>query len=317
MKFAQLVVLAAVAFPTGGFAEWPDKPIHVIVPFAAGSGTDAVARTVLEPVARSLKQTLLIENKPGAGGTLGTAQVARSAPDGYTLLVQSAGHVANPAIYGNLDYDTARDFAGVTPLASLPNVLVVSPAKGYKSLRDLVEAAKSRPGALAYASSHNDSATRVNAEIFRHSAGFEARHVPFKAMPEAIEEVARGRIDFCFAPLASALPLIKQGRLQALAVGTTRRWPLLRDVPTTAEAGYRNPDYGFWVALLMPATTPRAIVEKLNAVVVTALSSDDLRKKLAELGAEPMPMKPAAFDAFLRSEIARVGSMAREAGIKP
>ena len=317
MKIAKLfAVLAVAALPSAALAEWPDKPIHVIVPFTAGSGTDIVARTVLEPVARALKQPVVIENKPGAGGTLGAAQVAKSAPDGYTLLVHSAGHVANPAIYSNLPYDTLKDLAGVTPLASLPNVLIVSPQKGYKSPKDLVAAAKARPGEMNYASAGNGSATHMNAEIFRKSAGFEGQHIPFKGTPEAITEVATGRIDFFFAPLISALPLIKDGRLQALAVGTPKRSPLLPDVPTTEEAGYKDSAYVFWVALLAPAATPRAVIDRLNAEVVKALASSDIKQKLADLGAEPMPMKPAEFDAFLRSEVARIGGVVKAAGVK-
>jgi len=317
MKIAKrIAALAALAAPLPALAAWPDKPIHVIVPFTAGSGIDVVARTVLEPVARALKQPVVIENKPGAGGTLGAARVAKSPPDGYTLLVHSAAHAANPAIYGNLPYDTVKDFAGVSPLASLPNVLIVSPRKGYKKAQDLVAAAKAKPGEMSYASDGNGSATHVNAEIFRQSAGFGGRHIPFKSTPEAIAEVAAGRADFFFAPLVSALPPIKEGRLQALAVGTPKRSPILPDVPTTTELGYRNSEYVFWVALLAPAGTPRPVVDRLNAEVVKALASSDTRKKLEEVGAEPMPMKPADFDDFIESEVARIGAVVKAAGVR-
>ena len=297
-------------------ASYPDKPIRVIVPFTAGSGTDIVARTVGEFMSRGLKQPIVIENRPGAGGTLGAAQVAKSPPDGYTLLVHSAGHVANPAIYPSLPYDTLRDFAGVTTLASLPNVLVVSPAKGYKSVQDLVERARAQPGVLNYATAGHGSATHMNTEIFRLSAKFEATHVPFKGTPEAMTETATGRIDFFFAPLSSALPLIKDNRLQPLAVGTLQRSPLLPNVPTTTEAGFAQSDYVFWVALLAPAGTPRPIVERLNAEALKALASAEVREKLTVLGAEPMPMAPGALDDFLRGETQRMGEVVRKAGIK-
>src|SRR3954463_11145597 len=318
MKRILKLIVATIAGATalGAAAEWPDKPIHVIVPFTAGSGTDIVARTVFEPMGRALGQPIVIENKPGAGGTLGAAQVAKATPDGYTLLVHSAGHVANPAIYSNLSYDTLKDFAGVTTLASLPNVLIVSPQKGYKSAQDLVAAAKAKPGELNYASAGNGSATHMNAEIFRQSAQFDAQHVPFKGTPEAITETATGRIDFFFAPLVSALPLIRDKRLQALAVGTPQRSPLLPDVPTTTEAGYKNSAYVFWVALLAPAGTPKAVIDRLNAEALKALASPEIRKKLADLGAEPMTMKPAEFDAFLKSEVARIGEVVKAAGVK-
>ena len=295
---------------------YPDRPIHFIVPFTAGSGTDIVARTVGEVMSRGLKQPIVIENRPGAGGTLGAAQVARSAPDGYTILVPSGGHVANASIYSNLPYDTIRDFAGITPLASLPNVLIVAPAKGYKNLQDLVDNARSNPGVLNYGSAGSGSATHMNAEIFRLSAKFDAQHVPFKGTPEVMTEVAAGRLDFFFAPLTGALPLIKDGRLQALAVGTAQRSPMLPDVPTTLEAGFPQSDYVFWVALLAPAATPKAIIDRLNAEALKALASPEVKEKLAGFGAEPMPMSPAAFDAFIKTEMARMAQVVKSARIQ-
>jgi tripartite-type tricarboxylate transporter receptor subunit TctC len=267
-------------------------------------------------MSRALGQPIIIENKPGAGGTLGAAQVAKSAPDGYTLLVHSAGHVANPAIYPNLPYDTLKDFIGVTPLASLPNVLIVSPAKGYKTVQDLVQYAHANPGKLNYGSAGIGSATHMNAEIFRQSANFDAVHVPFKGTPEAMTETATGRIDFFFAPLLSALPLIKDGRLQALAVGTPQRSRVLPNVPTTVEAGFPKSEYTFWVAMLAPAGTPKTVIDRLNAEAVKALASPEVKEKLAVLGADPMPMSVADFDAFLRSETARIAAVVKAAGIK-
>jgi len=316
MRKALASLLFVFAAPFAGAQGFPDRPIHFIVPFTAGSGTDIVARTVAEPMSRSLGQPIIIENRPGAGGTLGAAQVAKSAPDGYTLLIHSAGHVANPAIYSNLPYDTLNDFAGVTPLASLPNVLIVSPSRGWKSVNDLVDAARANPGKLNYASAGIGSATHMNAEIFRESAKFEAVHVPFKGTPEAMTETMTGRVDFFFAPLTSALPQIKEGRLMALAVGTPQRSPVLPNVPTTVEAGFAKSEYVFWVALLAPGGTPRSVVDRLNAEALRALASPEVKEKLATLGADPMPMSPAAFDAFLRAETARMAAIVKSAGIK-
>ena len=319
MKYPRLLPwLAALFAPLAAVAQsnWPDKPIHVIVPFTAGSGTDIIARTLAEPMSRALGQPIVIENRPGAGGTLGAAQVAKSAPDGYTLLVHSAGHVANSSIYAQLPYDTLKDFAGVTPLASLPNVLIVAPSKGFRTADDLVRKARANPGALNYGSAGNGSATHMNAEIFRLSAKFDAQHVPYKGTPEAMTETATGRIDFFFAPLSSALPLIKDGRLQALAVGTAQRSPLLPDVPTTLEAGFAQSDYVFWVAMLAPAATPRPIIERLTTEALKALASPEIRERLSVLGAEPMPMAPAAFDAFLKAETARMAQVVKSAGIQ-
>lgn len=319
MRMLKSLALLAALLASGASlaqAPYPDRPIRFIVPFTAGSGTDIVARTVGESMSRSLGQPIVIENRPGAGGTIGAAQVAKSAPDGYTLLIQAAGHVANPYIYANLPYDTFKDFAGVTPLASLPNVLIVAPSKGWKTVGDLVEKARANPGALNYGSAGTGSATHMNAEVFRMSAKFSAQHVPYKGTPETMTEVVAGRLDFFFAPLTGALPLIKDGRLQALAVGTTQRSPLLPDVPTTIEAGFPQSDYIFWVALLAPAATPRAIIDRLNAEALKALASPEVREKFTGFGAEPMPMSPAAFDAFIKSEAARMAQVVKSAGIQ-
>jgi tripartite-type tricarboxylate transporter receptor subunit TctC len=314
-------ILAALALSCAGAvsiaqAQYPDRPIHFVVPFTAGSGTDIVGRTLGEALSKTLGQPIIVENRPGAGGTVGAGQVARAAPDGYTLLVHSAGHVANPAIYTNLPYDTVKDLSCVTPLASLPNVLVVPPQRGWKTVKDLVDKAQANPGALNYGSAGVGSATHMNAEIFRQAAKFDAVHVPYKGTPEVLTETAAGRIDFFFAPLSSALPLIKDGRLQALAVGTATRSPVLPNVPTTIEAGYPRSDYIFWVALLAPAATPKPIMEKVNADVVKALTAPAVKEKLEFLGAEPMPMTSAACDAFIKDEVARMAVVVKSAGIK-
>ncbi|HXF77669.1 MAG TPA: tripartite tricarboxylate transporter substrate binding protein [Usitatibacter sp.] len=307
----------AVAAVTGVHAQgYPERPIHFIVPFTAGSGTDIVARTLGEAMSKGLGQPIVVENRPGAGGTLGAGVVAKSAPDGYTLLVHSAGHAANPAIYTSLPYDTVKDFACVTPLASLPNVLVVPPQRGWKTVKDLVDAAQAKPGSLNYGSAGVGSATHMNAEIFRQAARFDAVHIPYKGTPEAMTETATGRIDFFFAPLASALQLVKGGRLQALAVGTGTRSPVLPDVPTTVEAGYPHSEYVFWVALLAPTATPHAVVERLNAEALKALASPAVKQRLEALGAEPMPMGPEACDTFIRAEVVRMAAVVKSAGLK-
>ena len=222
-----LTVLAATLIAGGASAQaaWPSKPVKLIVPFTAGSITDIMARTVSEAMSKSLGQPVLIENKPGAGGTIGAAQVAKSEPDGYTVLIVSSGHVLNPAIYPSLPYDTLKDLNGVTPIAAVPNVLVVSPERGWKTLGDMLAAARAKPGQMNYASAGTGSATHMNAEKFKLKAGIDVQHVPFKGTPEAMTDVIGGRNDWCFAPLAAALPLIKDGRLQALAVSPAQRSP--------------------------------------------------------------------------------------------
>ncbi len=317
LRYAATVLALVVCTVANGQAPggYPTKPIHIIVPFSAGSATDLIARTVAEPMSRALGQPIVIENRPGAGGTLGAGIVAKSAPDGYTLLVHSAGHVANASIYSSLPYDTLRDFACVTTLANLPNVVVSAPAR-FKGIQDLVESARSRPGQLNFGTAGHGSATHMNTEIFRASAQFDAVHIPFKGTPEALNEAMAGRIDFFFAPIAPALPLIRDGRLQPLAVGAIKRSPLLPDVPTTVEAGFKDSEYVFWIALLAPSGAPRPIVERLNAEATKALASMEVKDKFALLGAETMPMAPLACDDFMKAEAVRAAAVVKKAGIK-
>jgi len=296
---------------------WPAAgPIKLVVPFTPGSGTDVMARVVAEKLGPALGQQVVVENKPGAGGTVGAAQVAKSAADGYTLLVHSSGHVVNPALYPKLAYDTLKDFDGVTPLASLPNVLVVSPAKGYKDVADLVAKAKARPDTLFYASAGNGSATHMNAEQFRVVAGLKAQHVPFKGTPEALTDIIGGRTDWFFAPLVSVLPLIKDGKLQALAVGTAARSSALPNVPSITDAGLKDAAYTFWVGLFAPAKTPKAVLDRLHAEVTKVLALPDVKERLEKLGATPMPMSQPAFEKFLESETAAAAQLVKAAGIR-
>jgi len=295
---------------------YPNKPIRFFVPFTAGSGTDIVARTVADVMSKSMGQPVLIENRPGAGGTIAASQVAKSDPDGYTVLVHSSGHALNPSIYPNLPYDTVKDLMGITPIAALPNVLVVSPARGWKGVGDLIAAAKAAPGQLNYASAGMGSATHLNAEKFKLQAGLDAVHVPFKGTPEALSDVIGGRNDWFFAPLSSALPLIKDGKLQALAVSTAQRSQTLPQVPTTLEAGVAGSDYVFWVGMLVPSATPASIVKRLHDEVIKALAQADVKDKLNRLGAEPMPMTPEAFNAFIKVEMDSAAKIAKAAGLK-
>lgn len=295
---------------------WPTKPIRAIVPFTAGSAVDIIPRTVFEPLARELGQSIIVENRTGAGGTIGAAVVAKADPDGHTILVNSSAHTVIPSLYPNAPYDTASDFSGVAALGNLPNVLVVNPSKGYKNLRDLVTAAKAKPGSITYASAGIGSATHFSAERLRLSAGIEGVHIPFRGAPEAYTEVMTGRVDFFFGALTSALPFIRDGKLQALAVSTPKRALALPDVPTTLEAGFANSDYTFWVAIFVPAKTPTAIVEKLHQQTQKTLQSAGLREKLATLGVEPMVMSPAELDALVKAEIAANAAVVKAANIK-
>jgi tripartite-type tricarboxylate transporter receptor subunit TctC len=295
---------------------FPSKPIKFVVPFTAGSGTDIIARTVGDAMSKSMGQPILIENKPGAGGTIAAAQVAKGEADGYTVLVHSSGHALNPAIYTNLSYDTLKDLTGVTPLASLPNVLVVNPAKGWKTVADLVAAAKAKPGALNYASAGVGSATHLNAEKFRLRAGIEALHVPYKGTPEAMTNIIGGSNDWFFAPLASALPLVKDGKLQALAVSTAARSPALPQVPTTVEAGVAASDYSFWVGMIVASATPAPVIKRLQEEAAKALASAEVKERLTKIGADAFPMQPEAFNAFIKTEMESAAAIAKAADLK-
>ena len=312
LTFIAASLLAACALAQS----YPNKTIRFIVPFTAGSGTDLIARTVGAAMSESMGQPVVIDNRPGAGGTIGAALVAKAEPDGYTLLVHSSGHVLNPAIYPNLPYDTTKDLTGVTPLAALPDVLVVSPEKGWKSVDDLVAAAKAKPGQLNYASAGVGSATHLNAEKFKLQAGINAVHVPFKGTPEALTDVAAGRSDWFFAPLSSALPLINSGKLQALAVSTFERSPALPNVPTTIEAGVPNSDYTFWVGMIAPAATPKAILNKLHDEVQKALNNPEVKEHLSKLGASPFLMTPGEFNTYIKAEMETAARIAKAANLK-
>ena len=308
---------AGASLPGFAQSEWPkDKTITFIVPFTAGSGTDVIARTVAEKLGPILGAQIVIDNKTGAGGTVGAALVAKAPADGYTMLVHSSGHVVNPALYPKLSYDTLKDFDGISPLASLPNVIVVSPSKGYKDVADLVAKAKAQPGVLNYASAGNGSATHMNAEKFRVAAGVQAQHVPYRGTPEALTETASGRIDWFFAPLVSALPLIQSGRLHALAVSTTQRSPLLPNVPSITEAGFASAAYTFWVGLFVTAKTPKPIVQKLHAGVMSVLAMPDVKDRLEKLGAAGMPMPQDAFEKYLDAETLAAAQLVKAAGIR-
>jgi tripartite-type tricarboxylate transporter receptor subunit TctC len=295
---------------------WPARPIRAIVPFTAGSAVDFIPRMVFEPLSREFGQSIFVENRTGAGGTIGSAVVAKADPDGYTILATSSSHTVIPSLYPNLPYDTVRDLSGVIPLGSLPNVLVVAPSKGFKTLGDLIASARAKSGSITYASAGVGSATHFSAERLRLSAGFEGVHVPFRGAPEAYTEVITGRTDFFFGALASALPFIRDGKLLALAVSTPKRASALPDVPTTLEAGFANSDYTFWVAIFVPAKTPSAIVEKLHEQILKTLQSANLRDKLATLGVDPMPMKSVELDTLVKAEIAANAAVVKAARIR-
>jgi len=308
--------IGAPALPRSAFAEtWPKgRIIRAVVPFAAGSTIDIIGRIVLDPLSGQLGQTIVVENRGGAGGTIGSADVAKSDPDGYTLLVNASAHSAAPAAYPNLPYDPSKDFAGVALFGVVPNVLLVAPSKEIKNVTELVERAKD--GRMNFASAGVGSATHWAAERFLLSAGISATHIPFRGGPEALTEVMTGRVDFCFIGISAAVPFINDGRLIPLAVSTTKRSSALPNVPTTTEAGFPDSDYTFWNGVLAPAKTPRSIIEQLYVEVQNALALSTVRAKLATQGVEPMPISPQEFDAMIAKEIVANIKLAKAAGLK-
>jgi tripartite-type tricarboxylate transporter receptor subunit TctC len=321
MKLVYWLLLSAIglAFPASASSaqEWPTKPLRAIVPYGAGSTTDIVPRLVFEQLSKQLGETIVVENRPGAGGTIGTAFVAKAAPDGYTMLVNSNAHTISPSLYSNLSYDPKRDFAAVVPLGSSPNVLVVAPGKGFKTVGDLVAAGKARPGALNFSSVGIGTATHLSAERFCFSAGVHAVHIPFKGGAEAMAEVMAGRVDFFFGPVGLVLPQIRSGKLSPLVVNSARRSAALPNVPTTREAGFTNAEYPIWFGVFMPTKTPRHIVDSLNRQTLKTLRAPEMRTKLAKLGIDPMVMTPAEFSAHVAKEIALNAALVKAVGIKP
>lgn len=313
---AVALCLTLTTYKTGA-QTWPTKPLKAIVPFAAGSVTDVVPRLVFEQLSTQLGQSIIVENRAGGGATTGAGFVATAEPDGYTILVNSSAHTIAPALYPNLSYDPARDFAGVVPLGVIPSVLVVPPVRGFTTVNDFVVAAKARPGALNFASAGVGTATYLSAVRFQSSAGLQAVHVPFKGGPEAITEVITGRIDFFFAPVGVALPHVKDGKLAALVVNSAKRSRALPEVPTTSEAGFTNAEYPFWIGILLPVKTPRDIVDKLHRETLKALQTPTVRDKLATLGVEPMLMTPGEFDAQILNEIAANAALIKATEMKP
>ena len=317
--FALLSLLLAGAATTAAPAAaqfWPSKPVRVVVPLPAGSGTDIIGRAVSERLSIQLGQPFVVDNRPGASGTIGQAAVARAEPDGYTILVHSSSATVTPSTVKNLPYDLLRDFSGITMLANIPNVLAASPASGFRTVKELVDAAKANPGKLNYASVGTGSATHLNAERFRLGAGIEVAQIAYKGTSEALTDLIAGRVDYCFCPLVNVLPLARDDKLAALAVGSSRRSSSLPDVPTTEEAGVPNSAYNFYVGLSVHGKTPREIVSKLHAETVKALQSREVKERYAKLGAETQIFTPEQFDAYLRDEVASNAALVKAAGIE-
>ncbi|MGA7487187.1 MAG: tripartite tricarboxylate transporter substrate-binding protein [Xanthobacteraceae bacterium] len=309
----------ALAFATAaaGAEEWPTRAVQVISPFSAGNANDIVGRIVLDQVSRRIGQSFVIENRPGGGGVLGAAVVAKAEPDGYTALLHSSSLSSQVVLHKTLPYDPIRDFAPVVLFGIQPSVLVAAPSKGFKTTADLIAAAKAKPGTLNYASAGIGSASHMAAERLRLAAGINVQHIPFRGPVEAFAEVMAGRIDFYFLPIAPALSVIADGKVVALAVSTPGRAPALPNVPTVAEAGYPDAEYLFWGGLSLPANAPRPVVDKLHDETQKALDLPAVQERLAKLGVQPRPMSVEQLGKFFRDDVAATVKLAKDAHISP
>jgi tripartite-type tricarboxylate transporter receptor subunit TctC len=312
----QFTAAAAISTPKLAWgADWPAKPIRAIVPFSAGGASDIIARTVFEQLAARLGQPIVVENRGGAGGSIGASVVARADPDGYTIMVHSISHTIAAVTYKNLPYDARRDFSAVVSLGSIANLLMVSPKSGYRSLRDLVADAKAKPGTMSYGSAGVGSISHLSGELLKLKAQFDAVHVPYRGSPEALVDLLAGRINFSYNPYLSAKAFIDDGSLVPLAVASMTRSNSLPNVPTTIEAGYPDTEYPYWNAIFVPAKTPRAIVDRLHDEAVKAMNV--VQDKLVSYGSEPMITTPAEFDEIVRHQIDINSQLVKIAGITP
>jgi tripartite-type tricarboxylate transporter receptor subunit TctC len=309
---ACLALASSVAADT-----WPSRAVQTISPFSAGNANDIVARVVLDQVSRQIGQSFVIENRPGGGGSIGVAAVAKADPDGYTLLLYSSSIASHVVIHKSLPYDPVRDFTPVAIFGIQPSVLVVAPSEGWTLVADLVAAAKAKPGALNFASAGVGSASHLAAERFRLAADIKVQHIPFKGPVEAFTEVMTGRVDFYYLPIAPALPNIQNGKVVALAVSTPKRAALLPQVPTVAEAGYPGAQYLFWGGLALPAKTPRAIVDKLHDETQRALDVPAVQERLATFGVQLAPMSVDAYGKFVRDDVDATVKLAKEIHLVP
>jgi tripartite-type tricarboxylate transporter receptor subunit TctC len=312
--FAALAVVIA-SLPAQA---WPDRPIKAYIPFGAGSATDVIPRTVFDAVSAELGQQIVVENKGGAGGTLGIGEVVRANPDGYTILANSSAHAIAPFIVPNFPFDLKRDLSSVLMIGQNSNVMLVLPSRGWKTMADFVAAAKANPGTMNFGSAGLGSATHICGERLKIAGGIKATHVPYKGGSEALSDLLGGRIDFLFTPISTALPLIKDGRVVPLMVSTPTRAADLPEVPTPLDLGYKADAATIvWYAVFMPAKTPREIVDKFHAAATKVLATPEMQAKLKRLAVDPMPMSPEQMDKFIVSELAANERLIKAAGITP
>ncbi len=320
MQFKHAVLTAAaMAMLTGTVAwsaEFPTRPIRIVVGFTPGGQPDIFSRMIGTRLGETLGQPVVVDNRPGAGGSIGTKIVADATPDGHTLLCVSASHVISPAVR-KLSYDPIRDFSGITQMYNASYLLVAAPGLGVKNVKDLIAMAKAKPGVLNFSSAGTGSGTHFAGEVFKDVAKIDVVHVPYKGIPEAMNDTMTNRVQFFMAPLASSAALVRDGRLIGLGVTSLKRVSIYPDIPTIAESGLPGFQFDSWGGLLAPSKVPRAIITRLNREVTAALGNADIQKRMRALGAEPAPTTPEAFDKQIARELAQIGAIAKRAGITP
>lgn len=318
MASQKLLVIAVLSLATlcaQAQEAFPNRPLRIIVGFSPGGGPDITARHIAQKLGEAFKQPVLVENRPGAGGTVAAAMVARAPADGYTLLSVSSAHAAAAAIYAKLPYDTLKDFAGITQSATSKYVLVAAPSLGVRSVGELLARARSQPGRLNFSSAGVGSGTHFAAEIFKAMAAIDVVHVPTKGIPEALAETVSGRVQFFMAPIANAVGPVKAGQVIGLGVSSLKRDALLPDLPSLDEAGLAGYDSVLWFGVLAPAATPAPIKAKLSEAIGRILNEADTRARWAPIGIEPAPTTPEGFDRMVRDDVALFTRIARAAGI--
>lgn len=313
-----LFLVPALAAPGSLFAQvYPAKPIKLVIPFPPGGPLDLTGRAIGQKLQEAWGQPVVVENRPGAGGNIGADAVAKSAPDGYSLVMGALStHAVNPHLFTKMPYDALKDFAPISLVAITPNVLVVNPTVLANNVKELVALAKASPGKLSFASGSNGSAGHLAGELFKTLAGIDIVHIPYKGGAPAMQDLLGGQVQFMFDNLANSMTQMKAGKLKAFAVTTAKRFPLTPELPTMAEAGVTGFDISTWYGILAPASTPPDIVRKLNAEIVKILKSDDMREKLKAQGAEPAPTSPEEFAAFIRAEWIKYAKIVKDSGAK-
>ena len=298
-------------------ANFPSRPIRIVVGFTPGGQPDIYARLIAVKLTESLHQQVVVDNRPGAGGVIGTQIVVNANPDGHTLLSVSSAHVTSPAIHAKLPYDTEKDLAGITTTATATYLLVVPPTLGVTTVQEFIALARSKPGQLNFSSAGTGSGTHFAGEMLKQSANIDVVHIPYKGIPESLTDTMTGRVQFTMAPIASSVTLVKDGRLRALGVSSKKRAAIYPDIPTLAESGLPGFEWDSWGGLLAPAKTPRAIINKLNREITRVLLLPDVEQRLRALGAEPVPSTPEQFDKFIAAQLRVAAELAKKAGIKP